>query len=105
MKVISISLLTTRLTTSSYSLFFLIRPGTTVEQVLDQLGVEDYVLFPAPDPARLFDYKDTLYDRVENGSCLIAAGLAEASAVYRRSRAQLTPNNILLETRNEENHL
>jgi hypothetical protein len=82
MKVISISLLTT----SSYSLFFLIRPGITVEQVLDQLGVKDYVLFPASDPANLFDQRDNLHDRVENGSCLIAACLAEASEAYRRSQ-------------------
>jgi hypothetical protein len=82
MKVISISLLTT----SSYSLFFLLRPGTTVEQVLDQLKVEDYVLFPASDPARLLDYRDEIYDRVENGSRLIAARLADASEAYRRSQ-------------------
>jgi hypothetical protein len=82
MKVISISLLTT----SSYSLFFLLRPGTTVEQVLDQLKVEDYVLFPASDPARLLDYREEIYGRVENGSRLIAARLADASEAYRRSQ-------------------
>jgi hypothetical protein len=82
MKVISISLLTT----SSNSLFFLLSPGITVEQVLDQLKVEDYVLFPASDPARLLDYRDEIYDRVENGSRLIAARLADASEAYRRSQ-------------------
>jgi hypothetical protein len=92
MKVISISLLTT----SSYSLFFLLRPGISVEAILDQLKAESCVLFPASDPARLFDHKDELYDRVENGSRLIAAGLAEASAAYRRSRPyHYPPNNIM----------
>jgi hypothetical protein len=82
MKVISISVLKT----SSAPIVFLIRPGTTVEQVLDQLGVEDYVLFPAKDPARLFPSKDELYDCVGNTERLIAARLAEASEFYRRTR-------------------
>jgi hypothetical protein len=94
-KVISIFVLRT----SSFSIVFLLSPGTTVGAVLNQLRVKDkdYVLFPASDPARLFDQKDELYDRVENGARLIAAGLAEASEAYRRSRAYHynPPNNIM----------
>lgn len=82
MKVISISVLGT-----SSAIIFLLSPGTTVGQILDQLRVKDYVLFLASDPANLFDHKDELYDRVENGSRLIAARLADASEAYRRSRA------------------
>jgi hypothetical protein len=81
-KVISISVLTT----SSVSIVFLLSPGISVKQILDQLKVEDCVLFPASDPAELFDPRDELFDRVENGSHLIAAGLAAASAAYQRSR-------------------
>jgi hypothetical protein len=93
MKVISISVLRT----SSVSIVFLLSPGITVEQVLDQLKVkDDYVLFPVSDPANLFDQKDELYDRVENGSRLIAACLPEALEAYRRSRAYTNPpNNIM----------
>jgi hypothetical protein len=92
MKVISISVLRT----SSVSIAFLLSPGITVGQVLDQLKVKDYVLFPASDPARLLDQKDELFSKVENGARLIAAVLAEASAAYRRSRAiNNPPNNIM----------
>jgi hypothetical protein len=90
MKVISISVLRA----SSVSIVFLIRPGITVEQVLDQLGVKDHVIFPASDPARLFDYKDEIYDRVESGSRLIAARLAEATEAYRRSQLYPYPPAI-----------
>lgn len=66
---------------------FLIQPKVTTGEILFQLKVkEDYVLFPALDPANLFAQQDELYDRVENGSRLIAACLAEASEAYRRSR-------------------
>jgi hypothetical protein len=66
---------------------FLIQPRVTAGEILTQLKVkEDYVLFPALDPAHLFDNMDELYDRVESGSRLIAACLAKASEAYRRSR-------------------
>jgi hypothetical protein len=82
LKVISISLLTT----SSNSISFLLRPGITVEAILDQLKVEDCVIFPATDPARIFEHKDELFSKVENGEHLIAAVLAEAAKAYRRSQ-------------------
>jgi hypothetical protein len=87
LKVISISVLRT----NSIPIAFLLRPGITVEAILDQLKVEDCVIFPATDPARIFDHKDELYPSVCNGERLIAAGLADASAAYRRSRAYHYP--------------
>jgi hypothetical protein len=90
MKVISISVSKT----SSVSIVFLLSPGISVREILDQLKVEDYVLFPASDPARLLDYRDEIYDRVENGSRLIAARLAEASEAYRRSQLYHQPPTI-----------
>jgi hypothetical protein len=92
MKFISISISGA----SSVPIIFLISPHTTVGQVLDQLKVKDkdYVLFPASDPARLFEHKDELFSKVENGTRLIAAGLADASAAYRRSRAYSYPPAI-----------
>lgn len=82
MKIISISVLRT----SSTPIVFLIRPGMTVEAILDQLKVEDCVLFPAKDPGRLYEPKDELYDCVGNAEHLIAARLAEACEFHRRSR-------------------
>ncbi len=84
MKVISISVLRT----SNIPIVFLLNPGVTVRQILEQLRVEDkdYVLFPASDPAKLFNPMDELYDCVGNTERLIAAHLAEASEFYRRSR-------------------
>jgi hypothetical protein len=83
MKVVSISVLK-----SSAPIVFLLRPGTTAEDVLTALKLnKDFVIFPVSDPARLFDYRDELYDRVENRSRLIAASLADASRAYQRSRA------------------
>jgi hypothetical protein len=74
---------------------FLIQPRVTAGEILTQLKVkEDYVLFPASDPARLLDYRDEIYDRVENGSRLIAARLAEASEAYRRSQLYHQPPTI-----------
>jgi hypothetical protein len=84
MKFISISISGA----SSAPIIFLISPHTTVGQVLDQLKVKDkdYVLFPASDPARLFEHKDELFSEVENGTRLIAAVLADATRAYRRSQ-------------------
>jgi hypothetical protein len=87
MKVISISVLRT----SSIPIVFLLRPGISVEAILDQLKVEDYVLFPASDPARLYEPMEELYSRLGNGEHLIAARLADASAAYQRSRAITNP--------------
>jgi hypothetical protein len=68
------------------SIIFLLRPGITTADILKALKLTDLVLFPFLDPARLYDPKYELYDHVENGSRLIAAGLAEASAAYQRCR-------------------
>lgn len=69
------------------SIIFLLRPGVTTADILKALKLRDLVLFPLSDPARLLDPKEELFDRVENGSRLIAAGLDAASAAYRHSRA------------------
>jgi hypothetical protein len=73
---------------TSAPIIFLISPHTTAGQILDQLRVKDkdYVLYPASDPARLFDHKDELFSKVENGTRLIAAVLAEAAKAYQRSK-------------------
>jgi hypothetical protein len=68
------------------SIIFLLRPGVTTADILKTLKLTDLVLFPLSDPAWIFDQKDELYDRVENGSRLIATCLAAASEAYRRSR-------------------
>ena len=78
---------------SSAPIIFLISPHTSVGQVLDQLRVKDkdYVLFLASDPANLFDHKDELFSKVENGDRLIAAVLAEATRAYQRSQLYRQP--------------
>jgi hypothetical protein len=82
-KVISISVSKT----SSIPIVFLLNPGVTARQILEQLRVEDdYVLFSASDPARLYDHKNELYDQVKDGDRLNAAVLADAAKAYRRSR-------------------
>jgi DTW domain-containing protein YfiP len=86
-KVISVSVLTT----SSVSIIFLLSPGISVKQILDQPKVEDCVLFPAKDPGRLYEPKEELYDCVQNTERLIAASLADATEAYRRSRAYHYP--------------
>ena len=90
MKAISISVSGA----GSAPIIFLISPATTAGSVLDQLRVEDYVLFPPSDPARLFYHKDELHDKVQNGDRLVAAALAEASQAYQRSMLYLkTPQH------------
>jgi hypothetical protein len=77
-------------------IIYLVRPTTTSADILKTLKLTDFVLSPLSDPAHLFDTKDEIYDRVENGSRLIAARLADASEAYRRSRAyHYPPNNIM----------
>lgn len=70
----------------SAPVIFLISPATTAGSILDQLKVEDYVLFSPSDPGQLFYNKDELHDKVQSGDRLIAADLASASAAYRRSQ-------------------
>ena len=73
----------------SAPVIFLLRPDTTAGAILEQLRVEDYVLFHPSDPARLFYHKDELHDKVQNGDRLVAAALAEASQAYQRSMLYL----------------
>jgi hypothetical protein len=88
LKVISILILRT----SSIPIVFLLNPGVTARQILEQLRVEDdYVLYPAEDPARLFDHKDELYDQVKDGDRLNATVLAEATRAYQRSQLYRQP--------------
>ena len=82
MKAISISISGA----GSAPIIFLISPATTAGSILDQLKVEDYILFPPSDPARLFYNKDELHDKVQSGDRLVAATLPEATEAYRRSR-------------------
>jgi hypothetical protein len=70
----------------SAPVIFLISPATTAGSILDQLKIEDHVLFPPTDPASLYYHTDVLHDKVQSGDRLVAATLPEATEAYRRSR-------------------
>jgi hypothetical protein len=87
MKAISISISGA----GSAPVIFLISPATTAGSILDQLKIEDYVIFAPSDPGRLFYNKDELHDKVQSGDRLVAATLLEASEAYRRSKLYGSP--------------
>ena len=87
MKFISISISGA----GSAPVIFLISPHTTAGSILDQLKIEDYVLFPPSDPGRLYYHTDVLHDKVQSGDWLVAATLLEASEAYRRSKLYGSP--------------
>ena len=50
----------------------LVRPGLTTADILHELKLWGYVLFLLSYPARFFDWKEELYERISNGACLYA---------------------------------
>jgi hypothetical protein len=51
---------------------FLVSPITTTADILNELKLWGYVLFLLSYPARFFDWKEELYERISNGACLYA---------------------------------
>lgn len=87
MKFISISISGA----GSAPVIFLISPATTAGSILDQLKIEDYVIFSPSDPARLYYHTDVLHDKVQSGERLVAAALSKATEAYRRSKLYGSP--------------
>lgn len=56
-----------------------IQPGTTAGDVLHQLSLPDYLLSKGPnDP--FFAHRESIYDKVEDGSKIFASTKAEVGA-------------------------
>ena len=60
----------------------LVRPGLTTADILNELKLWGYVLFLLSYPARFFDWKEELYERISNGACLYALEPSVADYLY-----------------------
>ena len=62
-----------------------IAPGTSVEKILSQLGLEDYVLSLLPNPDQylsFFEDEEDVYSQLKEGDTLCAIASAEALDAY-----------------------